>query len=260
MNLNWEESGNSNSELIIFIHGFMGDNSEWNKIRNALDKRYHIIAVDLPGHGKSDSPSTPYTFNSIALNIKQKIIKYKKVSYITGYSLGGRIALYCLELFPDLIQGIILESSHPGITNKKEKQERYGRDLNILEQVNSHEELKSFLVQWYSNPIFKNINKHKNYCSMITKKCQNHIPNLQNSLKYLSIGIQQDFWPLLKLTNIPVLFLSGELDHKYSMIGDKLSNSNQKIINHKIKNASHNIHLTHPERYISKIESFLKSI
>lgn len=260
MKLNWAESGNANGELIIFIHGFMGDSSDWNIVKKSFEKNYHILAVDLPGHGKSDLPSTPYTFTSIAENIRQKIKKYKKSSYISGYSLGGRVALYCLDLFPELIRGIILESSHPGITSKKEKKERYGQDIKMLQQVKSNEELKLFLCQWYSSSIFKNINKHKNYFSMINKKTNNNITNLKKSLKYLSLGIQRDFWPLLKRTNIPILFLSGELDLKYSEIGKNLSNINHKIIELNIKNASHNIHFTHSEKYISEIEYFLEGI
>ena len=260
MNLNWVESGNSNGELIIFIHGFMGDNSDWNIVNKSFEKDYHILAVDLPGHGKSDLPLNPYTFTSVAENIRHKINKYKKKSYIIGYSLGGRVALYCLDLFPQLLKGIILESSHPGLKNNKDKQKRYGQDLKLFQQVNSSEELKLFLSQWYCNPIFKNINKHKNYFSMINKKTNNNIANLKKSLEYLSLGIQENFWPLLKITNMPILFLSGELDCKYSQIGKNLANINQKIIEINIKNTSHNTHFTHPEKYISEIESFLENI
>ena len=46
----------------IFIHGSGGDRDEWRGQLEGLSNRFNVIALELPGHGKSDPPGE----NSIA--------------------------------------------------------------------------------------------------------------------------------------------------------------------------------------------------
>lgn len=37
----------------LFIHGFSGAKDVWCQMAKAFPKTHHLIALDLPGHGKS---------------------------------------------------------------------------------------------------------------------------------------------------------------------------------------------------------------
>lgn len=37
--------------VILMVHGFTGDKGVWCLMGNALPKTFHLVAVDLPGHG-----------------------------------------------------------------------------------------------------------------------------------------------------------------------------------------------------------------
>ncbi len=38
---------------LVFLHGFSGDKETWMTLLRHIPKKYHCIAVDLPGHGKT---------------------------------------------------------------------------------------------------------------------------------------------------------------------------------------------------------------
>ena len=43
---------------LVFVHGFGGNKDTWVRTIVEWDDRYHIIVVDLPGHGESVSKNT----------------------------------------------------------------------------------------------------------------------------------------------------------------------------------------------------------
>src|SRR5690348_6481016 len=53
--------GNQRSKnAVIFIHGWTCSSDFWKDSYNAFPS-YRVIAIDLPGHGKSDKPKLDYT-------------------------------------------------------------------------------------------------------------------------------------------------------------------------------------------------------
>jgi pimeloyl-ACP methyl ester carboxylesterase len=41
---------------VIPVHGWTCDETTWTEQVPALTKEYRVVTLDLPGHGKSDSP------------------------------------------------------------------------------------------------------------------------------------------------------------------------------------------------------------
>ena len=52
MKLSLESSGSG--EPLVLIHGMGSASTAWKLIRPELSKKFTVITVDLPGHGKSD--------------------------------------------------------------------------------------------------------------------------------------------------------------------------------------------------------------
>lgn len=88
--LYYEEYGNQEKETVILIHGLATSSWVWWQQIEAL-KDYHVIAIDLPGHG--NSADIPWiSLEDVAKQIKTQIVKDKKV-HLIGVSLGGHVAL-----------------------------------------------------------------------------------------------------------------------------------------------------------------------
>src|SRR5580698_4810946 len=43
-------------KTVILVHGWTCDETTWTEQVPALAKQYRVVTLDLPGHGKSDSP------------------------------------------------------------------------------------------------------------------------------------------------------------------------------------------------------------
>ena len=111
---NWEYEtfGNGNEPLLAF-HGFGNHASDFKVLEPSLGKKFKIISFNLPFHGKSvhDLSSKEVSYSND--DVKELFEKFLaensiKTFSLMGYSLGGKIALQLIELFPDRINTVIL--------------------------------------------------------------------------------------------------------------------------------------------------------
>lgn len=96
-------------ETLLFIHGFCGSREYWQKVLPKLKEEYRVIALDLRGHGASDSNAASFSIEDLAGDValfleEQNIEKV----YLFGHSLGGYITLAFAEKFPDKLKGFSL--------------------------------------------------------------------------------------------------------------------------------------------------------
>jgi pimeloyl-ACP methyl ester carboxylesterase len=95
-------------QSLIFIHGSGSDHSLWSQQYAKLHKHYNIVAVDLPGHGRSqgsgeDDVRTYCVWISKLLNVL-----HLKNSIVIGHSLGAAITLQFALSYPQDIKGIVV--------------------------------------------------------------------------------------------------------------------------------------------------------
>jgi pimeloyl-ACP methyl ester carboxylesterase len=94
---------------VVFVHGAGLDHSWF-----ALQSRYfgyhgwNVLALDLPGHGRSEGPPLP-TIEAMAQWVLQvlKNVKIEKAA-IAGHSMGSLVSLECAAQEPDRIERMAL--------------------------------------------------------------------------------------------------------------------------------------------------------
>lgn len=91
--IHYQESGEGNTS-IIFVHGWLGNGSWWEDQKEHLKNKYHIVQMDLAGHGKSDKSRTNWTSDQYAEDIKAVAdqIKSEKI-ILVGHSMSGAYVL-----------------------------------------------------------------------------------------------------------------------------------------------------------------------
>lgn len=100
-------------EPVLLIHGLYSSavlNWQAPGIVAELAKSHQVIALDLPGHGRSDKPRDKDAYGDqlvedIVLLLDH--LKLKKV-HIVGYSLGGMIAGKLVAEHPDRVESVLL--------------------------------------------------------------------------------------------------------------------------------------------------------
>lgn len=93
-NIYWQEQG-SGELTLLFIHGWCIDGDYWKEQLKGLHRNFRIIALDLPGFGRSAARRETWTIQSYAVDIIRFIEEQKLMNVVlVGHSMAGEI---CLE-------------------------------------------------------------------------------------------------------------------------------------------------------------------
>jgi pimeloyl-ACP methyl ester carboxylesterase len=93
---------------LVFIHGSGGNHSAWSHQYARLHKKYNIVAINLPGHGRSGGNGEK--------DVRRYCVWVKKLldvldlngAVLVGHSLGAAVALQFAINYPQEIAGIVL--------------------------------------------------------------------------------------------------------------------------------------------------------
>lgn len=250
-----------NKKFLIFLHGFTGCAEDWLPVIEQMPDKYNYVAVDIIGHGKSDSPSnsTLYSVESMVQQIK--FIKDKLTSekvFFLGYSMGGRLALNYAINYPDDVKGLILESSTAGIKNDDERNKRFESDLKIVEYIESHSS-EEFIEFWSDQELFNTQRRFSNdkLKKLKKKKAAASKIGYANSLRGFSTGVMPPVHDKLKKIPLKVLLITGDLDSKFTGINARLAKRFFKAKHKIVRNSGHNTHLEEPKRFIEIVTNYL---
>jgi pimeloyl-ACP methyl ester carboxylesterase len=99
------------SKTIILVHGLASNAGFWRYNIAELAKSYHVIAVDLPGYGKSQKDFYTYNMSFFAEQIKRLAdeLHLKKFIFV-GHSMGGQIGITFALKYPEYLEKLILAS------------------------------------------------------------------------------------------------------------------------------------------------------
>lgn len=105
--LHYQRFGQGNQWLFCF-HGYGEEGGKFDFLATELSRTHTIIAFDMPFHGKT-AWNGPLLFEPADLmKILLQMAPSGKQIQLMGYSMGGRICLRLLELYPQHISSLIL--------------------------------------------------------------------------------------------------------------------------------------------------------
>ncbi|UXU83092.1 2-succinyl-6-hydroxy-2,4-cyclohexadiene-1-carboxylate synthase [Mammaliicoccus sciuri] len=246
---------------IILLHGFISDHTSFHLVERTLSKQgLNVITIDLPGHGHDESSYDDiWSMDFIVSKIKEVIdyLELKKV-YLHGYSMGGRVALSFAVQYPELLNGLILESASPGLKDPSEKQNRIEVDHNRavrIQEIGLHQ----FVEEWSKLPLF-------NSQSILSTGERDRIkqmrlsqnPNgLSKALKDYGTGSQPSNWHHLNTMNVPTCIIVGQKDEKFIQIGKQMNESIKNSKFYIVNDAGHTIHVEQPSKFDTIIIEFI---
>ncbi len=93
---------------LVLVHGWASDMFVWTKQIDSFDFPARVIAVDLPGHGKSELPSDEFSMNLFARAIAAVMDDAEvKRAVLIGHSNGTPAIRQFFRLFPDRTEALI---------------------------------------------------------------------------------------------------------------------------------------------------------
>ncbi len=114
---------------VVLMHGYLESLDIWEGFTDELAKDYRVIAVDLPGHGRSGIYAAVDTMAVMADSVKH-VLDFLGIHRVVviGHSMGGYAALAFEEIYPEVTIGFGLFHSH-ALPDTEEK--RLNRDREI---------------------------------------------------------------------------------------------------------------------------------
>ncbi|WP_102028499.1 2-succinyl-6-hydroxy-2,4-cyclohexadiene-1-carboxylate synthase [Salirhabdus sp. Marseille-P4669] len=253
----WTEQAGKGSPLLL-LHGFTGTSHTWDACKEEWAKHFHVLSIDLPGHGKTEV-HTPYTMESVCRDIASILTALGlDKAHVLGYSMGGRTALSFACLYPNLVSTLILESSSPGLKVKKEREERVKHDTKLADFLEK-EGIRAFVEYWESIPLFqtqKNLATEKQ--EQIRMERLSHTDKgLADSLRYMGTGMQPSWWHHLHNLQVPILLIVGEYDQKFMNLNQQML---KKFNNAKlciVEKTGHAVHVEESQKFGKIVSDFI---
>ncbi|RMH60829.1 MAG: alpha/beta fold hydrolase [Calditrichaeota bacterium] len=248
--------GDPQKPAVLFLHGFMGCKEDWLPVARSLTDMRHALIPDLPDHGSHSIQADSLT---VAAGLLQKILLEKGYTRVdvVGYSMGGRLALEMRHRFPDIFRRMVLESVFPGFEDPETARQRYRQDQQTARRLRRIS-LEAFLDEWYEAPLFDGLKNSPGFEEMLRRRRKNDPDRLSRALVAFSSGRQWNNLPALAQSEVPVMYISGEKDGKYSAIARKLQATRGNRTHVRIfKNVSHNVHAMAPEAFARAVRAFL---
>jgi pimeloyl-ACP methyl ester carboxylesterase len=182
---------------IVLVHDLGGSRTVWMPTVRKLIGKYHVVIVDLPGHGESPLPD-PFTLEAAAEALDLVLARQNPDSTVlVGKGVGGMLSLLDLKAHPGRARGLVLIET--GLKSS----------LKIEDQ-----EIKYFLRQLDTNydQILKMIFSRAGRDSMQGVAIHAMAAQTQpQSIKaYIGASLTGDATPALKSLQVPFLFVATD--------------------------------------------------
>lgn len=241
---------------VLFVHGYPLNRTMWEPQVKGLSSRVRVITVDLRGHGESEAPSSSYTVELFADDLRG-LLDHLRIdqAVIVGFSMGGYITFAFYRKYRDRVKALVLVDTRPQPDTDEAKQGR----LKTAETAQKEGAL----------PIADAM-----VPKLLSPATLEGRPDLVTQVREIILGTpvsgiagdlmamaeRPDSVPLLSEVSCPALVLVGEQDSltppaDAKLMADAIRGARLETIPH----AGHLTPLEQPERVNTAIRTFLES-
>ena len=207
--INYRRSLGTKKPLVL-LHGFMESMAIWDAFFKAFGDERCVIALDLPGHGKTEQFAERHSMSLMAETVKAVLdAENIEKATIIGHSMGGYVALEFAHLFPERTVQFGLFHSQAGAETEQGKENR-DRAVEALKQNK-----KGFISQLIPD-LFAPENVEK-FSTEIQKLVETAQTMTAENIIASILGMRDRNCRLDTLQNAknPVIFIQGKQDKRF---------------------------------------------
>jgi 2-succinyl-6-hydroxy-2,4-cyclohexadiene-1-carboxylate synthase len=221
--------------LIWALHGNLGAPGDWDAVGLGPLRAVDVYAIggDLKGFARQ--------LNRLAAESGDP------APILLGYSMGGRLGLHALLAPEAPWAGAVIVSAHTGLTDAQKRAERLAQDQEWERRLREDPPDK-FWDSWDAQGVFAGAEKPAG-------------PRSTDPRGFVewSLGNQPDLLPSLAHIEVPVLWVNGERDERYTAIGATacgvLPNARHLVV----PGAGHRVPWEAPEEFRAAVAGIEKS-
>ncbi|MCG7339353.1 2-succinyl-6-hydroxy-2,4-cyclohexadiene-1-carboxylate synthase [Staphylococcus sp. ACRSN] len=256
----FHQSQNDSNQLLVLLHGFISDQSTFDNHIEKLNESTNILTIDLPGHGNDISDENKvWNFEFICSALNDTLSQFSDYQiYLHGYSMGGRIALFYALNGTVNIDGLILESTSPGIKEEVDRAERQQVDL-ARAKVLDIAGLEIFVNDWEKLPLFyTQYDLDKDVKKGIREMRLRQNPNrLAKALRDYGTGFMPNLWSEISGIELPTCIIVGTLDKKFCKIAETMKQLIPQSEVNEISKSGHTVHVEQQQEFDKIVLGFI---
>ena len=229
---------------MLLLHGWGDSSSGLAVLNKELSKKYKVVALDLPGFGKSEGPKTAWDLDNYSefLRLLLKKLELNDLYAVIGHSNGGAVALRAISLRKLEPKKLILIAASGIRSGQKLKR----LTLTIIAKTGNIATL--WMPEKYRRILRQSLYGVAGSDMLVA-------PELVETFKK---SVRQDVQKDAANINIPTLLIYAKEDKAVPLhIGKQYSQLIKDSKLEKIDNSGHFIHIDQPEITLKLIEDFL---
>ena len=119
----------SDSEMgekcVVLLHGYLESLRVWDDFVGLLTDKVRVVAIDIPGHGRSSNIAPVHTMELMA-DVVAGVLDALQIDKVTlvGHSMGGYISLAFCAAYAERLEGLVLLSSSPNPDTELKRENR----------------------------------------------------------------------------------------------------------------------------------------
>ena len=268
LKINIVEWGDVHARPIIMLHGLRAYARTWDRVASVLAKNYYVIALDQRGRGLSDwAPSSDYFTEYYVEDLKNVVDSLHLEKFILlGHSMGGATSLVFSQMYPNYLEGMVIEDIGPGSSASSSGADRIKKELKQTPRVfRSRTEAKLFWQQERPGSPDEAIEQRLNYMMIEGQDSKMRWRYDLEGIAHARLNPDDskipDLWPPILKLNTPTLVLrGGDSDFLSAEIMSEMVKSNPNITAFEISGASHYVHDDNFEEFMARLETFLEEL
>jgi 3-oxoadipate enol-lactonase len=244
-------AGRLENELIVFLHPAFGDHHCFYRQIDFFAERYHILTVDLLGHGLSQAGTSGATLEVMAGHIAEIMaLEGHATGHIVGVSMGSLVAQDVAAKFPEKIKSLTVVGGYSIFGDNREIQRaQTGEMIKWLFLI-------AFSMQRFRRYVTANTVIHQAERDVLYHSAQHFT---RGSLRVLS-GMQKIMRPGAQSAQPPLLIVIG--DHDLKPIEQAAKTWRQTAANsefHVIPDAGHCANMDNSAEFNRRLLTFIEA-
>jgi pimeloyl-ACP methyl ester carboxylesterase len=247
--------GNENNPALIILHGLLGTSDNWQTLGKEYGANFFVVLIDQRNHGRSPHFET-HSYSELADDLRLFMDEQgiEKAS-ILGHSMGGKTALMFAHEYPDRVQKLIIADMAPRAYTPHHQTVfdallsapiLGAAERSIIEQhLNRHladSSMTSFLMKGLRRD-------EKNGFSW-----RPNIKVLNDTMTAIvsEVPLSINTWPML-------VIYGGQSNYVEQADLEQYEQSCMQLEVHRIPEAGHWLHASHPKEFFEITEAFLSA-
>ena len=256
LRLHYLEWGSSAKPPLLLLHGIGRDAHSFDHIAPSFADEYHVVAVDLRGHGDSSwHPAGAYLVDDFVSDIERLVEQLRLADLVVlGNSTGGRVAQVYAGRHADRVRALIVEDVGP----ERPKDIAAGFARRVQEEANGWKSEAELLAHLKAQSSAVSDDLLRAHVRSATKRRDDGRLVWKRDPKLVNGFVPTELWADVRRISSPALYLLGGKSTIVSAETQaEIARTIPKVEIVVMPGIGHYPHLEAPAEYVRLVKDFL---